>query len=164
MHLDLIEQSRALATRERGKPKQASLRRATSAVYYALFHLLSGEASRRVLPRGLKRLGPRLARAVTHENVRRTAVAIASGGTIPLLGSVSIPSGLDLFARLVLDLHEMRQFADYDLTRRFTRGEVLGFIERAEEAIAVWRSARSTDAGKLYLLLLLVYGNLRDRS
>ena len=43
---DLLEQSRHLANRERKKPKQASLRRAVSTAYYALFHLLASEAAK----------------------------------------------------------------------------------------------------------------------
>jgi len=34
---DLLEQANHLARRERGKPKQASLRRAVSTAYYACF-------------------------------------------------------------------------------------------------------------------------------
>ena len=41
---DLLEQAKHLASRERTKPKQASLRRAVSTAYYALFHLLISEA------------------------------------------------------------------------------------------------------------------------
>ena len=37
---DLLEQADHLARRERKRPKQASLRRAVSAAYYGLFHLL----------------------------------------------------------------------------------------------------------------------------
>lgn len=43
---DSLEQAHHLATREKQKPKQASLRRTVSAAYYALFHLLCGEGSR----------------------------------------------------------------------------------------------------------------------
>ena len=41
---DLLEQAYHLANRESGDPKQASLRRAVSTAYYALFHLLIDEA------------------------------------------------------------------------------------------------------------------------
>lgn len=37
LHADLLEQAFALAKPERGKPKQASLRRALWCAYYALF-------------------------------------------------------------------------------------------------------------------------------
>ena len=50
---DYLEQARHLATRERTRPKQASLRRAVSVAYYALFHLLCDEASN-VLVRGIR--------------------------------------------------------------------------------------------------------------
>ena len=37
---DLLEQAKHLASREPKRPNQASLKRAVSTVYYALFHLL----------------------------------------------------------------------------------------------------------------------------
>ncbi len=43
---DLLEQARHLANREPKRPKQASLRRAVSTAYYALFHLLSIETAK----------------------------------------------------------------------------------------------------------------------
>jgi len=42
---DLLEQAQHLANRERKEPRQASLRRAVSTAYYALFHLLISEAT-----------------------------------------------------------------------------------------------------------------------
>jgi len=41
----LLEQAHHLAKRERNRPRQASLRRAVSTAYYALFHLLISEAA-----------------------------------------------------------------------------------------------------------------------
>lgn len=41
---DLLEQAYDLAQKEATDPKQASLRRAVSTAYYALFHLLVEEA------------------------------------------------------------------------------------------------------------------------
>ena len=43
---DLLEQARHLANREPKRPKQASLRRAVSTAYYAMFHLLSMETAK----------------------------------------------------------------------------------------------------------------------
>lgn len=43
---DLLEQAYHLAKREPKRPRQASLRRAVSSGYYALFHLLVSEATR----------------------------------------------------------------------------------------------------------------------
>jgi hypothetical protein len=47
---DLLEQAGHLASRERTKPKQASLRRAISVSYYAVFHLLVDDATKLILP------------------------------------------------------------------------------------------------------------------
>ena len=44
---DLLRQADHLAAYERLNPSQASLRRAVSTAYYALFHLLIGEAALR---------------------------------------------------------------------------------------------------------------------
>src|ERR1700682_5193702 len=41
---DLLKQAYHLANKEKKNPKQASLRRAVSTAYYALFHLLIDEA------------------------------------------------------------------------------------------------------------------------
>lgn len=54
LHTDLLKQATILATREPRRPFQASLRRAASAAYYALFHLLVEEGTRLMLS-GTKR-------------------------------------------------------------------------------------------------------------
>ena len=46
---DLLAQAKLLATKEKSRPKQASLRRSVSAAYYALFHLLVDAAARRLV-------------------------------------------------------------------------------------------------------------------
>jgi len=43
---DLLEQAQHLAQREPKRPRQASLRRAVSSAYYALFHLLISETTK----------------------------------------------------------------------------------------------------------------------
>jgi hypothetical protein len=46
VHEHLLEQAVTLARLDARRPKQANLRRAISAAYYALFHLLVDEACR----------------------------------------------------------------------------------------------------------------------
>jgi hypothetical protein len=46
VHKELLEQAVKLATIDVKKPKQASLRRAISVAYYAMFHLLVDETCR----------------------------------------------------------------------------------------------------------------------
>jgi len=64
---DLLEQAYHLAKRERKHPKQASLRRAVSTAYYALFHLLIDEA---VGNWGIVRQRSILARTFDHGKMR----------------------------------------------------------------------------------------------
>ena len=47
---DLLSQANRLAAASTGRPRQADLRRAVSASYYALFHLLIGDAVQRLNP------------------------------------------------------------------------------------------------------------------
>ena len=46
---DLIAIAYELVRRDAGRPKQASLRRAVSTAYYALFHLVSDDFRRQVI-------------------------------------------------------------------------------------------------------------------
>ena len=64
---DLLKQAMLLARKERKNPSQASLRRAVSTAYYALFHLLIQETSA-----NWSRIDTRdfLARAFDHKNMR----------------------------------------------------------------------------------------------
>jgi len=77
---DLLEQARLLATTKPRHPKDASLRRAVSTAYYALFHLLTDGASR-FLTSGLNRDSLRnlISRGFTHSEIDRTAKAFSSG-------------------------------------------------------------------------------------
>jgi hypothetical protein len=50
LHSDLIEQAQHLAKREPNRPRQASLRRAVSTAYYALFHMLISDAALKLVP------------------------------------------------------------------------------------------------------------------
>jgi hypothetical protein len=47
---DLLDQADLLASKERRRPKQVSLRRAISTAYYALFHLLIEDAANALSP------------------------------------------------------------------------------------------------------------------
>jgi hypothetical protein len=49
LHDDLQQQALELAGRDPRRPKQANLRRAVSASYYALFHFLVDQSCRQML-------------------------------------------------------------------------------------------------------------------
>jgi hypothetical protein len=80
LHDDLLEQADHLARRDPKRPKQASLPRAISAAYYALFHLLVREATAALVsdPK-LRQLVPR---AFDHSEMKQACRPFAAG-TLP---------------------------------------------------------------------------------
>lgn len=160
---DLLKQARLLATKDRARPKQASLRRAVSTAYYALFHLLVREATERLL-RGtaLSEYRPGLARSFQHRAMKAASSAIAAGGTLKGFGTLQIPADLLIVAESFVTLQEERHRADYDLGSQFTRTEALTLVSQAEYAFDRWRSVRKQAAADIYLAALLSYGRSSD--
>lgn len=69
---DLLRQARQLALHEPRRPRQASLRRAVSAAYYAVFHLLLDAVSREVVSGSdHDLLRQTVSRAVTHAEMKK---------------------------------------------------------------------------------------------
>ena len=71
LHDELVEQARHLCDREARRPKQASLRRAISTAYYALFHCLVAGATSSLVPRRHRHLRPLLGRVFEHAGMAR---------------------------------------------------------------------------------------------
>jgi hypothetical protein len=121
---DLLEQAQHLARREPKRPKQASLRRAISTAYYALFHLLITSAVA-----NWKRAGQRadMARAFEHRRMRDASAKIANR---PFHGQTAVVvTRLRAVAKAFGDLQQDRNTADYDSSRQWSRAEVLNQIE-----------------------------------
>ena len=167
LHADLLRQARQLAVREPRRPLQASLRRATSASYYALFHLLVDEATNRMLP-GVDRASLRgcLARAFHHSDMKRVAQQFSSGGVSPRLAAglnnLELQPDLIGVAAAFVDLQQARHEADYDTARRFTRKEVLDLVDRTEQAFRDWNCVRRSAQADTFLAGLLAFGNMRS--
>src|SRR5712692_5365690 len=84
---DLLEQARHLANREKKRPRQASLRRAVSTAYYALFHLLISEALLLRIARELPKRQPDSAEEhlIGANRLRGFKALCASGGDVIVL-------------------------------------------------------------------------------
>ena len=163
---DLLAQARLLATKESSRPKQARLRRAVSAAYYALFHLLVSDAVRRLLA-GSDREALRncLSRAFDHAVMKRVARQFAQRGLSPKLepGLNGIPLQEEIVrvAAAFVDLRQHRHEADYDMGRSFTRLEVLSLINDAERAFVDWRKVRQSLQADTFLVGLLAFEKIR---
>ena len=166
LHDDLLGQARQLAVKEPKRPLQASLRRAVSASYYGLFHLLIYDTTRRMFP-GRDRAALRncMARAFVHGDMKRVAQQFSNDNVSPKLapglnGQALQPELIGV-ATAFVDLQQARHEADYDTARRFTRREVLDLLERAEQAFANWRLVRTSIQADIFLAGLLAFGNMR---
>lgn len=137
---DLLEQAAHLAKREPKRPKQASLRRAISAGYYAVFHLLVSDGIRYWK---IERQRAVLARVFDHGSMKQ---ACSRPQLEPRLKEVA-----DAF----VELQQARHSADYDYSKVFTRVEALAHIETAKNAFQKWKTVRNEDFAQDFLLSLL---------
>ncbi len=147
---DLLVQATTLTSADQRRPKQANLRRAVSAAYYALFHEVTDQIVGRIMTGADARslVGRRVRRLVEHRNIKDAAgwFAKSSPGGIPAgikalreAGAVT-PTGLVTVCDAFVELHRARFRADYDLSRPFTRLETTRLVTTAEIAVAKLRA------------------------
>jgi uncharacterized protein (UPF0332 family) len=157
LYHDLIEQAEHLARRELKKPRQASLRRAVSAAYYALFHMLTDDAVLKLIPNAPDLLRVQAQRAFTHSDMRNACEQFTkSSNTFARLLVRPVESELQTVAQAFVELQFRRHTADYDLTQIFDRMEVLGIVDRAKAAVAAWSRVRNTPNANVFLTALLL--------
>jgi hypothetical protein len=155
---DLLEQARHLSRREPRRPRQASLRRAISAAYYALFHLMIQEAAGTLVAR--PELRARFARAFDHGDMKQASRAFANPQPTQmsaLAGGTPIPPDLQDVAAAFVELQEARHEADYNIDRSFTRLESTNLVARAAQAFETWQAIRADPVARTYLAALLLW-------
>lgn len=164
---DLLDQAGHLVRREPKRPKQASLRRAISASYYALFNLLIDDASRFLVSGNAghrQELRQSIRRAFAHGDMKKVSNAF-KGGTPPQewMAAVGgpVPHDLKLVAEAFFELQEARHEADYDMRRTYSRREAEELVRRCDEAFRAWSRCRKTPAAEAYMTALLVHKQLR---
>jgi len=134
-------------------PKQVDLRRAVSAAYYALFHLLTSEAAQNWKH---DRHQARFARIFDHGQMKKTCSSITASQQPP-----SDPAKLAVFDKLkvvaesFVNLQQSRHDADYDNSRVWSRTQAYEEIVKAEAAIAAWATIREEEMAQDYLYDLL---------
>jgi hypothetical protein len=160
LHHDLLEQARHLAGREPMRPRQASLRRAISASYYALFHFLGAECAKISAPVRPMGLRVQVRRALVHADMkslcRQFAGRTGLSEHLRLLVTLPFEPGLIALARRFLELQEARHAADYDLARSFTRFQVLDMIRGVQSVFDDWSRVRATPNAAVFLTALLL--------
>src|SRR5579864_2250274 len=137
---DLLEQAQHLAQREPKRPKQASLRRAVSTAYYALFHLLITETTK-----NWKRPAERhtLARMFEHTLMGKVCTAKrdelnAYFNTHPPPSPIlDVSRQLHIVAETFVQMLQHRHIADYDSSAKWTRTDA---IEKSESVKAAFKT------------------------
>lgn len=153
---DLLDQASTLASLDPMRPKQASLRRAISAAYYSIFHLLIDEAARRISTNTI--LQPYIARSFEHKNLKEAAnKIIAQSSPKPPwprdLLSIPIEPELVRVCTAYVGLQALRHQADYNIAKTFKRAEVVIEVSRAKAAHQDWAQTRASDNATVFLLL-----------
>ena len=153
---DLLTQARLLAMHEPRRPRQASLRRAVSTAYYALFHLLIEDAVRLLGPKKPDGLRLLMRRAFDHREMQDVCKSFSQtpAASVRHLLSAPLSAPMKSIARTFVELQKARHIADYDRSVDVTRAEVLSHITNAERAFLDWRAERGTPNAQLFLASL----------
>ena len=163
---DLLEQAYHLARREPKRPRQASLRRAVSTSYYALFHLLISEATlnwRQSSQRAtLGRYFQHGSMATASDRQTADCSRVLRSNPPPAPGvDTDCMAGLRTVSLAFYQAYQQRQTADYDTAEQWTRTEALAVIDSVDSAFKAWSDIRNHKLAHNYLLSLL--GDPRGR-
>ncbi len=151
-HDDLLVQ--ALGLVHSGEPSQATLRRAVSTAYYAVFHLLIAEATANWSQAGLRTT---LGRAFDHGVMRAASNRILNAREYPFTGQdPGLVANPRLFALTSVQLQEDRKFADYNLTTDLDPSDALGQVKSAEQVFKLWPFLKDAAITQAYLVSLVV--------
>lgn len=156
---ELIEQAEHLVRREPKKPKQASLRRAVSAAYYALFHELVSDAALKFVPNDPPSLRLKVRRVLGHGEMNAVCEQFAkpSAGSFSPLVSTPLESEIARVAAAFVDLQENRHRADYDVSEPIDRLDADFLVKKARTALRDWRSVRHAPNANVFLGALLFH-------
>lgn len=151
--IDLLAAARMLAGEPNGPlPSQASLRRAVSTTYYALFHCMAENCADMLVGEpgsGRSRPAWRQAyRALEHGRAKQRADQNRMH---------RFPVEIQSFAKQFAKMQVKREAADYDPAGSFEQSVVIGDIDDAADAIARFRQAPERDrrAFAAYVLMSL---------
>jgi len=155
----LLEQAGRLTRSRTTDTQPADFRRAVSAAYYALFHLVTQDAAGRLTASAALR--PLVARKFEHGQLKQVSIQF-SGEKLqpksPLAVLVpSIPADLRSVAAALHDLQGQRHQADYDSRPEadFTRTDAISSVARARVAFEAWARVREQPEAEVFLFAIL---------
>lgn len=129
---------------QRGRPRQAELRRAASTTYYALFHALARSAADLLVGNRsstrTRRAWRQTYRALDHGRIKRQCSERRTKRVL-----ASFPQEIQDFADQFVRMQRVRHLADYDPSEQFTRRSVAQLIEAARSTIAEFQNVARDD-------------------
>jgi hypothetical protein len=152
---DLLQQADHLLTYEGDNPSQASLRRAVSTAYYALFHLLIEDAAQRW--QGSLEACTGIQRAFAHGQMKDVSKAFTERTWLDWHGNRQpVPPALHIVANAFVGLQEERHAADYDNNEQWSVTEVRAHLNTARSAFEAWHLINNDPMAGNYLLSMLL--------
>jgi hypothetical protein len=144
----------------------ADYRRAVSASYYAVFHLISAAVAEQACPPTPHGLRGRFQRGLEHGVMKNAMEIFQDQQKFPQHSTkLGIPCGFSSdiaeIAELFGELYYARQFADYEVED--SKGTVKhswasGWVDKARLVFDDWDRAKSTEEAKFFLASL-IFGN-----
>jgi hypothetical protein len=155
---DLLELAQNLANLYPDGLHQASLRRAVSTAYYALFHLLIAETTANWARPELRAM---LGRCFDHGPMKTASetkvsqINTAFKDNPPQGTEKTVAIHLRTVANAFIQAQQGRNDADYNLAKEWTPVEVDMQIASVNEAFKTWNMIRDEAAAQAYLVSLL---------
>ena len=148
----------------RGPRSEAKLRRAISTAYYALFHLLTYEATRKLA--GRTPVAAEVRRWFEHREMVKVAKHFLASGTKPqrlqpLLRHVAVSADLRIVAMAFKNLHQWREHADYDIDKKVDKRFGERAVTAMREALQAWNRVRTQPDGQAFVAALAMFGGRR---
>lgn len=148
---ELLALAIELAAPQDRAPTQASLRRAVSTAYYALFHLLISELT---INYARAELRPELGRVFSHGKMKDASVETRKV-VQPRRETNPLARHLYLVTDAFIGLQDKRIHADYDTGRDWDQTDVMKLVADAGAGFEAWREIRDEAAAQVYLVALL---------
>jgi|ERR1017187_362113 hypothetical protein len=155
---DLLELAHDLANLHRESPHQASLRRAVSTAYYAIFHLLIFEATANWARPELRAI---LGRCFDHGQMKAASetkvsqINTAFKDNPPESAEKTVAIHLRTVAKAFIQAQNRRNDADYNMVKEWEPFEVDKQIGSVNEAFKTWSLIRDEAVAQAYLVSLL---------
>ena len=154
----MLELAQDLANMHPESPHPASLRRAVSTAYYALFHLLISEATVNWARPELRAI---LGRCFDHGPMKTASEAKVSQINAALKdpphqeAEKAAAIHLRTVANAFVQAQQRRNDADYNMAKEWTPVEVHTQIDSVSEAFKAWNLIRDEASAQAYLVSLL---------